>query len=168
MLVRVSFVPVARSPSEPVWRATAVNVDAVCTGTQSGTYSPGLTLGPTTQDVTAHNSYVACASSRVHTGERIGANHQVLFCLDLAESSSGSTMITWDTGDASQFSFNRTVTHAGGNTVVAFTGLITAGLFAGDGAVEVVSDPDLNLLDCLMPPGATHRTGGTVLAVTST
>lgn len=146
--------------------ATAGTVDALCTGTQDVTYSPGLTLAPTTQDATAHNIYIACVSSRVHSGERIGTNHQVLSCLDLAESSSGSTTITWNTGDTSLFTFNRTVTHAGGNTIVTFTGIIAAGLFAGDGALEVVTGPDLNLLDCLTPPGVTHRAGVTELTIT--
>lgn len=147
--------------------ASADTVDAVCTGTQDATFAPGLTLVPTTEDIVTHHHYGACVSSRVHTGERIGTNHQVQSCLTLVESSSGTSTITWDTGDDSVFMFNRTVTHVGGNTVTTYTGTITAGLFAGDTAVEVVTGPELNLLDCLTPPGVTHRSGVTALTITS-
>lgn len=135
-------------------------------GTQDVTYSPGLTLVPTTADVTARLIYTTCVSSRVHTGERIGTN-PVQSCLTVNQSNSGSTTITWDTGDTSVFTFDHTVTHVGGNAVAAFTGTITTGLFASDSAIEVVTGAELNLLDCLVPPGVTHRSGVTVLTITS-
>ena len=69
--------------------ASAGAVDALCTGTQVVTYSPGLTLVPTTQDITARNIYVACVSSKVHSGQRIGTNRQLASCLELAEASRG-------------------------------------------------------------------------------
>jgi len=148
--------------------ASAGILDAVCTGTQDATYSPGLTLVPTTQDIVTHHVYGACVSSRVHAGERTGTNHQVQSCLTLVESSTGTSTVIWDTGDTSVFTFNRTVTHVGGNTVTTYTGTIATGLFAGDGATEVVTGPELNLLACLTPPGVTHRGGVTVLTITST
>jgi hypothetical protein len=151
--------------------AAADPLDVECTGTQTTTYSPGLTLVPTDQTVNTHTIYGPCVSAStpdLSAGDRSITNHQMASCLDLPGSRSAVTTITWNTGQQSAFSFNRTVTHAGGNTIVIFTGTIVAGLFAGDSALEVVVGPTLSTLDCLTPPGITSRTGVVTLTITST
>lgn len=44
---------------------------------------------------------------------------------------------------------------------------ITAGLFAGDPAVSVITAPEPNLLDCLSEPGITSRFSVLTLDITS-
>lgn len=151
--------------------AQADPLDVECTGTQTTTYSPGLTLIPTSQNVNTHTIYGPCVSAStpgLSAGDRSITNNQVASCLDLPGARSAVATITWNTGQQSAFSFNRTVTHVGGNTIVVFTGTIVAGLFAGDSAVEVVVGPTLSTLDCLTPPGITSRIGVVTLTITST
>lgn len=50
--------------------------------------------------------------------------------------------------------------------MVTLTGTITAVLFAGDTAVEVIVGATINTLACLSPPGITSRFGVTTLTIT--
>jgi hypothetical protein len=54
----------------------------------------------------------------------------------------------------------------GGDEAVTLTGTITAVLFAGDTAVEVIVGATINTLACLSPPGITSRFGVTTLTIT--
>jgi hypothetical protein len=89
----------------------------------------------------------------------------VLTCLDLAQPGSATKTFTWNTGQTSVFSYNRTITRVGGNTVITLIGAITQGLFAGDTAVEVIVGPTPDTLKCLTPPGITSVFGAVTLTI---
>jgi hypothetical protein len=57
--------------------------------------------------------------------------------------------------------------NVGGSTVVTETGTITAGLFVGDNAVEVITGPTLDTLECLSEKGVTDRVNALNLDITS-
>jgi hypothetical protein len=88
-------------------------------------------------------------------------------CLSIGQTGSSIRVITWNTGQTSSFSYNAMSSIVNGNTVVTLTGAITAGLFAGDAAEEVIVSPALNLLGCLTPPGITSLFSATTLTITS-
>ena len=148
--------------------AHAAVLDASCVGTQTATYSPGLTLTPAMQSVGANTVYTPCVSPgrpALTAARNTSFARQSLSCLDVDQTGSGSKIIVWNTGEISAFAFNRTVSHLAGTAVVTLTGAITAGVFAGDTAVEVITGPSLDILACFMPPGITGRAGATVLTI---
>lgn len=162
-LLAASCVPLAATP------AHAAGTDAVCRGTQTTTYKPGLTLAPTPQAVTTTSTYANCellSEPGLTTGTSGGTAVQTLSCLDPLKAGSGSVTITWNTGETSTFTFTRTVTRAAGETVVTGTGTITAGKFAGRAAEEVIVGPTLDTLKCIRE-GITERIGVTTLTITS-
>jgi hypothetical protein len=156
-------VPAGTSP------AAADPLDVECGGTQTVTFSPGLLLVPTNQTVTVQAIYSPCVSASEptltagHSGVTV---HETRSCLDLAVPGTATRIYAWNTGQTSTFTYNRTVTSLGGDEVVTLTGTITAGLFAGDTAVEVIIGPTLDTLACLSPPGITSRIGVTTLTIT--
>ncbi len=155
----------------PVGTAAADPLDLVCAGTQTVTYSPGLTLVPTSQTITVQAIYSPCVSASqpaVTAGQAGVTTHEVRSCLDVAEPGGATRFITWNTGQTSTFLYNAIVNTVGGNTVVTLTGTITAGLFAGDSAVQVIVGPTLDTLSCLIPPGITSRFSVTTLTITGT
>jgi hypothetical protein len=154
----------------PVGPAGATVVDLTCLGTQQVRITPGLTFQPKPVAITVTTRYSGCVSpsmpaitSGVHTDSFVipGAS-----CLGpLLETGQGSETITWNTGQASTFSFARTGNTVGGATVVTQTGTISSGVFAGKSAVKAVVSPALNLLQCLFG-GVTDRTGPVTLTLT--
>jgi hypothetical protein len=151
--------------------ATADPLDLECTGTMSVTFTPGLTLTPTEQTVTTNEIYAPCTSASnpaVTSGQSGVTRHIVMGCLDLAQPGSGAETFTWNTGQTSEFNYNRTISRIGGNTVVTLTGAITQGLFAGDAAVSVIVGPTVDTLKCLIPPGITSLFAVITLTITST
>jgi hypothetical protein len=90
--------------------------EVVCAGTDTVTYSPGLTLVPTSQAVHAETSYAPCVvpgNPAVTPGQVTVNFPQVRSCLGLLDASSGAVTITWNTGQTSLFTFDRTVIHVG-------------------------------------------------------
>ncbi|WP_256107727.1 hypothetical protein [Streptomyces sp. ODS05-4] len=53
-------------------------------------------------------------------------------CFDLLAAGPETKTITWNTGETSTLSMNRTVSVAGAALIVTHTGTVTSGLFAGD------------------------------------
>ncbi|QFZ20889.1 hypothetical protein [Saccharothrix syringae] len=150
--------------------ATADPLDLTCAGTETVTYSPGLLLTPTPQTIGVNHVLAPCIPATVPgptSGTTSASVQRTASCLDLAEPGTGQTTITWNTGQSSTFTYNRTVTNIGGNAVTTLTGAITSGLFTGDAAVSVITGPTINPLDCLHP-GLTRRTGVVTLTITGT
>ncbi len=141
--------------------ARAAEVDATCTGTQHVKISPGLRLKPRDVTVTVKTIYSPCKSLSVPALTSATQNSSFVVtdasCLNPFDPGSGTKIIKWNTGETSTFSFNRIGTNVGGSTIVTETGVITAGLFAGDNAVEVITGPTVESLECLSEPGITDR-----------
>ncbi|WP_409496831.1 hypothetical protein [Amycolatopsis sp. cmx-11-12] len=111
-------------------------------------------------DVTIDNTY-ACEST---AGVSSGSTHMRLqdvsaSCLLGDLTTSGSFQITWDGGQRSTLRTSGIVTRPGSQTIVAFTGSITAGLFAGATVVGETTMANPGLADCLSDKGATSVTG---------
>lgn len=167
LIALASFILVI-APSNP---ARAAQVDATCTGTQHAHFSPGLRLEPRDVKVTVKTIYKPCKSLSVPALTSAMQNSSFVVtdasCLNLFDPGSGTKIINWNTGQTSTFSFNRIGSNVGGSTIVTETGLITEGLFAGDNAVEVITGPTLDSLDCLSEPGITDRFNILKLDITS-
>lgn len=155
----------------PAGTAAADALDVTCVGTQTVTYTPGLTLQPVSQSIDINYIFAPCVSATVPeltSGLASGSMTRVVSCLALAEPGSAASTFVWNTGQSSVFSYNRTVTIVAGTSVVTLTGAITSGLFAGDTAIVVIAGPAINLLDCLQPPGVTSRSSVVTVTITST
>jgi hypothetical protein len=150
--------------------ASADVADATCVGTQTTTYSPGLTLVPAQQNIQISWIYAPCVSASepaISSGLSSATRQASVSCLSIGQVGSSIRVITWNTGQTSTFSYNAMSSIVNGDTVVTLTGSITAGLFTGDAAEEVIVSPSLNLLGCLTPPGITSLFSTTTLVITS-
>jgi hypothetical protein len=151
--------------------AQAGLLDATCTGTQTATYSPGLLLTPQFVFITASTSYTPCASvsDPAITSAHFGPSTfpTTMSCLDLLSTRSGSTTITWNTGETTTFSYTVTRTNSAGQYVSTYLGTVTAGKFLGDTVSQTFAGVTPNLIGCLAPPGVTSESGAAVLEVTS-
>ncbi|NUR27166.1 MAG: hypothetical protein HOV83_15195 [Catenulispora sp.] len=147
--------------------AHAAVTDATCVGSTSAHYTPGLTLTQQSTTVQAQFLFNGCtgtdASATAGSADRTVTT--ALSCLTPEVTGPGSITIRWSNGASSDFAFNRTLTHVGGQSVVTFLGQITSGEFSGDSATLVATSPNLNLLDCLAPTGVTNTAGVVTLEI---
>jgi hypothetical protein len=142
--------------------ASADVADATCVGTQTTTYSPGLTLVPTQQNIQISWIYAPCVSvsePAISSALSSATRQAPVSCLSIGQVGSSVRVITWNTGQTSTFSYNAMSSIVNGDTVVTLTGSITA--------EEVIVSPSLNLLGCLTPPGITSLFSTTTLVITS-
>ncbi|MGW4109722.1 hypothetical protein ACWEFJ_02460 [Actinosynnema sp. NPDC004786] len=148
--------------------AGAVQQDVTCVGTATETISPGLKYATQNVTVTTNLIYSPCVSSDPTVTAAVSGSTFTApgSCLMLPDASSGTFVLNWNNGNTSTFAFNATTAIVGGNIVITRIGTITAGQFAGDTAIRVVTYPALNPLDCLTT-GVTSQTGVVTLTITS-
>ncbi|MGX7829732.1 hypothetical protein ACTG9Q_32075 [Actinokineospora sp. 24-640] len=109
--------------------------DLTCTENETVPYSTGLLTTRRPVDVSVHNvlsrtSLTDPAITQGHVRATIhGLNRS---CTDLAASGSGSYTITWNTGETSTISYNRSANYVLGALVIVENGTVTAGKFTGD------------------------------------
>jgi len=137
--------------------AQAVSVDALCVGTETVTYQPGLVLTPRTVDVTVSGILAPCASSDpdITSGTYLQHFTTTLSCATLLGGLAATRIFNWSNGESSSFSYNRAINDVGGQTTVTFAGTIVGGKFARDTAIEQVAFVTPNTLQCLTPSGLT-------------
>ncbi|MET8578925.1 hypothetical protein [Streptomyces sp. NPDC005012] len=144
--------------------------DMACpVGSQTVSFSPGVTLTPQSVTVTYNVALGVCASltqPQITSGSSQGTVTVTLDCLDLLSTTTGTQTFHWSDGQSSVLSFTRTVTSANGQTVITLTGPITSGLFTGRIATFTVVEPALDLTACLTSRGLTGQTGVTTLLIT--
>jgi hypothetical protein len=153
---------VMSSLTVPPAPAHAAPGDLTCTESESVTYSPGLLNTRRPVDVTVDNVlWCASLTNPAVTGGRVRATVHGLdrSCTDLAAAGSGSYTITWNTGDTSRISYDRSANYVLGTLVIVENGTVTAGRFTGDSTTHVVELPSLDLLACLAEPGLTTASG---------
>ncbi|GJJ71705.1 hypothetical protein EMPS_04062 [Entomortierella parvispora] len=124
----------------------------VCHGTELVTYSPSLTLKTEKTSITIEGTLGPCVSldtSIVGGSYKSQISNPGLSCLTLLEEERGEKIIVWNNGKSSTFSFAKTVTNVGGQTITTFKGSITAGELKGSSVIEVVVHPTLNILGCI-------------------
>ncbi|MCP3059167.1 hypothetical protein LXT21_10325 [Myxococcus sp. K38C18041901] len=138
-----------------------------CTGTAVRTYNPGLTLVTRPTDILSVGSIECLPGAPVSSGSySFFATGLPSSCLLDEPVGTGSLKIDWNTGESSVISFTRILTRTGGQTVLVFVGSIASGPFAGNLATEVVVDPALDVVSCLLGPGITEVRGVTTFAIT--
>jgi hypothetical protein len=138
--------------------AQADSGDVTCLGTVVANYSPGLLLVSGPQTVTTNEIDSPCTSSSnpdVTSGQSHVTIQTEAGCLEVLQPGSASKTFTWNTGETSVFTYNRSISRPGGTSVV----------FAGRTALEVITFPNPNLLGCLTPPGVTSLFGVATLTI---
>lgn len=141
--------------------AQAAVGDLVCTATSTTTFSPGLTLVPTTQSITFSVQYSGCTSTNgvtVTGGSRSGSFTGVRSCLSVPPSGSGSVTVTWNDATTSTIDGTSQSVDVGGQSVHTLTGPVTSGRLSGDTFVEEITQASLNLLTCATT-GVTSQSG---------
>lgn len=143
----VAFLAAGVAPEATGARAAAVHTAAVhtttvraaaagtttCTGSQTVTYSPGLSAGP--REITVHgvstlNHCVSSADPRITAARSTFHATGRLSCT--SGTYAGTREINWNNGRTSTLSFHSAVSvNAAGNSVVAIRGEVTKGQFGG-------------------------------------
>ncbi|MEV7216463.1 hypothetical protein AB0O31_25650 [Kitasatospora cineracea] len=161
------------SPAAQAAPATLATIN--CTGWTYTTYSPGLThtVRPTTVTVDGnlnvtgpHSPTGSCLAvgSTASAGERNVTALLELSC-DQLLTETGVETVHWNNGTSSSFPFTATVARGLATTVITETGTVTSGEFLGGTAVETFTAPNLDLLACDSPAGATTLNFATVLTI---
>jgi hypothetical protein len=89
-------------------------------------------------------------------------------CLELLDSRTMVRTVTWNTGDTSTLTLNRTTTVSGAVLVITMTGTVTSGLFAGDTVVGTATGAATDILLCTLGLGTVSSVyTTTVLEITS-
>lgn len=138
-----------------------------CVGTQSTTFSPGLTNTPATTTVGYRAIFAPCISltdPTVTAGTYGGSFVRVSSCTSLLSSPAGRRTLNWTNGRSSVFEFTSTATYAAGQLITTLTGAITSGAFAGSTAIQTltaVADPT----QCANPGGVSSLFGVVQLQV---
>lgn len=151
----------------PAHAAQATSLDAQCVGTETATYSPGVTVNPQFVVSEVHGTYVTCLSSDpLITSAEVAIHAEgTLSCV--SGTVSGQQVITWNTGATSHVAFTLAVSlRPAGQVVVAASGTITAGKFVGDNVMQTAVVPALTVLNCLTT-GITGAFGATTATITA-
>lgn len=158
----------------PAGTASAGVLDVTCIppSSNTATYNPPLTMTPQDGALAVTAQYGPCVSlsnpaltsgSSSYTTPVSGRT-----CLDLLQSGTSAFTITWNTGQTSTVSANRTSTIVGAALVVTSTGTVTSGLFAGSAVVQVITSPATDVLLCTVGLGTVSSTYSLVtLEITS-
>lgn len=143
----------------PAAPASATDALQTCTGHESQSFNPGLTLVTVPTQTTLHNSFSCTGLSipDVKNGTIDSTVNRPNSCLTVLAPSVDMTIV-WDgdPGTTSRFQATRAVVTTAGQTIVTDT--ITSGLFTGSIAERVSVTPAINLLDCV-GTGITQRSG---------
>lgn len=145
----------------PASNALAVG-ELTCTASADITYSPGLRLFEQQTDITFDASYSGCLSltgSTITSGGRSGSFSGPRSCLALPPSGSALVEINWSDGQVSIVDATTQSTDVAGQTVHLLSGPIISGPFTGKIFNEQLVQASLDLLSCLVAPGATSQTG---------
>lgn len=152
-------------PSGP---ASAAVLDMTCVPPSSNTttYDPPLTLQP--QDVVIHGStqYGPCTSPTrpdLTSGTASVAIPDSWSCAEVLGGTASVFTITWNTGETTTVSANRTSSVVAGVLLVTHTGTVTAGVFAGGTVVQTIVGPSADVMLCLAGLGTVSTIYSTVL-----
>ncbi|WP_146616624.1 hypothetical protein [Kitasatospora sp. SolWspMP-SS2h] len=149
--------------------AHAAPLDATCTGTDTTTYTPGLTNTPRTVTISGRISLSCLSPSRpAITGATItgGGTAPDLTCAVLEQPSSGTSTIAWSDGSRSTYTYTTALgPGAAGTQVLTLTGTITSGTFAPDSLLIAVVFANTDLNACNSTSGLTGRSGPATLTV---
>ncbi|PSL52502.1 hypothetical protein B0I31_113175 [Saccharothrix carnea] len=138
----------------PAGTASAGVLDVTCTppSSENATFTPPLTMTPQTVTVVSTVQYGPCVSLS-HPAVTSGSSTRTNVvpgrsCLDLLAGGPSTFTITWNTGQTSTISANRTTTIVGAALVVTHTGTVTSGLFTGSTVLQTTTGPATAVLPC--------------------
>ena len=150
--------------------AAAQGGDIQCQGTHSAGFNPGLRLTPAFVTLTRSTIYSLCTSvsnPEITYGLTSGTSVFQASCLDLLAGPPFATswIITWNTGETSEWLYSSTTQNVSGTIVQTHIGVIVSGKFAGSTAIggQVLVAPPL--IECLGPPGVTSSQGVATLSI---
>jgi hypothetical protein len=153
--------------------AYATAGDATCTppGSVVATYNPPLTMTPQTVTITVNSLWAPCVSATVPALTSASSNFTFTAtnrsCATLVGAASYTSTVTWNTGQTSTMSINSNATMVGGVYTVITSGIVTAGLFAGDTVIQNATGPGTDILLCTLGLGSVsslYTLGTTVLS----
>jgi hypothetical protein len=144
----------------------------VCTGTSSGTFSPGIHSGSATvTDVSSATTYSSCVGSATVTSAHTAQSFEdVSLSCDTLFATDTVVPITWSDNTTSTLTLTGEVILPQGLTeIVELTGTVTAGRYLGYNVASVGVFAATSLLGCsfLNPNGLTSLTGSSTLTITS-
>ncbi|MFD8276200.1 hypothetical protein [Streptomyces flaveolus] len=151
--------------AHPAAAATLVT----CAGTQTISYSPGLTNSPRTVTVQGTNNLGPCVApnTTITAGTISFGSTGSYSCQGLLSSTSEVNVVQWSDNTTSTLQVTRTVTKVNGQLVNTFTGSVTAGTFQGASVVWTITNVNLALLACETEAGLTSLTGVDVFTLVS-
>jgi hypothetical protein len=150
-LLLAGVVALATVVAAPTAGATTL---LTCPGSNTTTYTPGLTNTPTPVAVSTSSSFGPCVNAatllELRTGSAVASlAPQERSCTDLLSPNQGTRTFSWSTGTTSTFTFDASSSYvAGGAIQIVLTGTITAGEFTGKSAVGTVTNANLDLTAC--------------------
>ncbi|MGV2287256.1 hypothetical protein AAHK20_00960 [Trinickia sp. YCB016] len=153
------------------WVTQANAQAADCLGTEASTYNVPLTNTQQDLQVTITASYSPCVVtgvSGITSGSVYSQVMRDLSCQTLLEQGQGTRVINWSNGQSSTFTYTSSINAVNGDYVITLTGNISAGLFQGQSAVDVVTLNSLsqaNFLTACAGSGITSVSGPTVLTI---
>ncbi|HVR95507.1 MAG TPA: hypothetical protein VMW27_02760 [Thermoanaerobaculia bacterium] len=149
--------------------AVAQGGDVLCPGTHSVTFSPGLRLTPGFVHLTRSTIYTPCVSVSDPTityGITSGGGAFQASCLDLLAGPPSTTwIITWNTGETSEWLYSSSTQNVSGTIIQTQIGVIVAGKFAGSTAIGVLALAAPPVIQCLSPSGVTTSQGLATLTI---
>ncbi|MFI2780711.1 hypothetical protein [Streptomyces sp. ALB3] len=156
---------VAASPATA--QPSVLNLLTCPLGTQSTTYSPGLTYTTRPTSYVSEGVVTGCVDLSGHgitSATYTGIGSGTAGCL---ESSLTNTMsVNWSNGQSSTVTGTGTIQlKPNGTSVVVHSGQVTSGAFNGSGVTLTLVLTSLDLLGCLTPEGLTNTGGPVTLTV---
>lgn len=131
-------------------------IDIKCDGSNVITFTPPLTLVNQPTTVNRTTKYNPC-SSPTAPAVTSGLESRTFTlgddCTMVLASGTVNFTITWNTGQTTTFTANRTASISGTTLTVTFTGTVTAGLFAGSSVRQVFTGSAVDLINCLNGTG---------------
>lgn len=156
---------VAAALAIPAQTANADVLDVTCTGSQTTTYSPALTLTPTSGSRSIATNYGPCISNDVASGFRVvdALPYTDRTCLNLLDATSFTYDITWNTGQTTTVQANSNVQMVGAALITTIHGVVIDGLYDGGTVLQVNTGVSLGVTQCTLGIGSVSSIFSTVV-----
>lgn len=148
-------------------RATVIS----CVGSESATWSPGLTYTVQPYLITVDNQWPSCTIEGRPASLSASSHAQfsvVESCAQLGVPAEATWLIKWSDGKTSTFRFEATVNVSGGNFMITAPETITDGRYKGNTAIAtftLLNSAGLFANGCDTPQGVTSISGPSSLVI---